>query len=153
LGVLLLESVSVVVGRLKAGGSQRLWGSIGFVIPLHGDEAIGGGVEVVFHPDVSPVTVHGIHGSDFGCLLLTGKHGVVVVCCGSHPPVDNGSGHTVDVQVALEQVTLVDLQVEVGVEALHQVSPIVSFSRSFEKEVGHMEPHSVHEAQELIGGF
>ena len=68
-----------------------------------------------------------------------------MVSSGPLPPVDDGGDNIINIKVASEEVSLVDLLVEVGVEALNQVSGCVSLGHAFEKEVGSVEAHSVHE--------
>lgn len=101
LGILLLEPVSVVVDVFVAGDSQGLWASIGLIIPLYRDEAIGGRIQAVRDPDVRLVTVHCVQGSDFGGCLLPSKHGVVVVGGRPLPPVEDRGYDAIDVEVAL----------------------------------------------------
>jgi len=76
-----------------------------------------------------------------------------MVSGGSLPPVDYRGDNIINIKVASKEVALVDLLVEVGVEALNQVSGCVSLGHAFEKEVGRVEAHSVHETQDLFGGF
>ena len=151
MGVLLTEPVPVVVNVLIAFHSQTLWATVRFIIPLHVDEVgLDGRVQTVCLPDEGRVAVDGVNGSDLARGLLSGEHGVRVVGRRSHPPVDDGGDYVIDVEVAAEQVTLVELvRDRGGLPAFDQVADLVFGCQALEEIAGSVEPHRRQEIGEL----